>query len=410
MASLTQLPWEILLEIKSYCTDNDLRSLCFASKTFTKWLQPVLYATVTLTAKPSCGRRLRAIASGPRAEFVRRIVYEPRYWYPVSPKDYGHDWIPLPMDDEDRPVDADNPLAEDTCLALKSLHLFSNLESFFFRALHYPIIEPPKESGGCADDYAKHMLPSIARLDASLGALSHSAGAFTGLAIHGLPVWADNTTLPYPSIQGSSKWTALLEGLTSLDVALYDPADCYCLFHLHRGMDLGFVCSHLLGHLLNVEHLRLAGRECQQLLTVYQPIPWANLRMPHLKSLYLDYALIDGELCSFIVAHAKTLEEMHLPSCNTGCTRSWVLFFAAVLGVKPPRLVIFDVIPAALDYPSRNQRAREYCATWVNENGALGEMKEEEYENGIEDDFIKELAAEVQALTKKNRDARQSHT
>lgn len=86
MASLTQLPWEILFEIKSFCTDNDLGSLYFACKTFTEWLQPTVYAKVSLTAKPSCGRRLQAIGLGPRAKFVRRIEYEPRYWHPLRPR------------------------------------------------------------------------------------------------------------------------------------------------------------------------------------------------------------------------------------------------------------------------------------------------------------------------------------
>ena len=421
MASLTQLPWEILFEIKSFCTDNDLGSLCFACKTFTEWLQPTVYAKVSLTAKPSCGRRLQAIGSGPRAKFVRRIEYEPRYWHPVAPEEDGVDWKPLPLDDEDRPVDTESPLAVDTSFALMSLHLqFPNLESFSFAPVYYPRVKSEGQEDGYADDYAEHMVPSIARLNASLWALCQSAGAFTRLEVHQLPLWPYTTGPPYPTLSSANPaWTELVAGLTSLDVELHDPVEDFCYeFDIEPCLYLSTLCSYFISCIPNVQHLRLTGRQWRHLLAEEVAIPWMRLEMPCLKTLHLEWTPIDEGFCMFIANHLVNLEEVRLPNCVSRCIETWSLLATCILELCPPWLATFEITPALPEYffhgdervqkddmPDDHEYQQFYATSIWTEVGWQLIEGEDSFD---EDGFTIWMWSKVQALIEENREARLS--
>ncbi|PWI64976.1 hypothetical protein PCL_08335 [Purpureocillium lilacinum] len=385
MASLTQLPWEILLEIDSFCTDHDLRSLCFVCRTFMQRLQHTVYAR------------------GPRAKFVRRIEYEPRYWHPVWPEEDVVDWKPLPLDDEDRPVDTGSPLAYDTSCALMSLHVkFPNLESVSFAPIPYPRVKSGGQDDDYADNYAKHMLPSIRRLDASLWALSQS-GAFTRLKVHQLPVWPDSTTPPYPALSSTNPaWTALAAGLTSLHVELNDLLEDYCLTSdLEPCEYLSTLCSYFLSCIPNVQHLRFTGNQWRHLLAK-DAIPWVRLEIPRLKTLHLEWTPFDVGFCMFIAKHRTHLEEVRLLRCMACSIEDWSLLPTSIVALHPPRLVTDEVVHQG-DMPADHEYQQFYATSiWTELEWKLVE----DGDSYDEDGFTIRMWSKVQALLEENRELR----
>ncbi|KAI7769872.1 hypothetical protein LZL87_003362 [Fusarium oxysporum] len=335
---LNRVAPEILLEISNHVDHEDLRKLCAVSHRLMSTFEHQIYSTIELNETSQSGSALLALASGPRRDIVREIRYRPHHPWPAR----------------DRRHKPEIKLSDETGTALQSLTLFPSLDKFHFDLSHWELSQWAL-SPQCLNRWEFHLRhgkhdtePWRVLIEASLLALSKSAGSFSRLEIDSLPPTGRET---YRACE-SRTWKDLLRHLTSLEITL---AGVGYMGHGGSYMYGKMTSAHqafmtlfpemFLENLHDVQVLRLTGKMNAVIGNekLVEPINWASssINLPHLTTLELEYSQISSQIVAFLSNHAGTLEKISLRNCIAPAKQIWTNIIKTFLNRQPKQLLKF---------------------------------------------------------------------
>lgn len=297
-------------------------------------LQEKAYRVLHLGENEKSGSAAQALTSGPRRQLVRHVHYAPGEPRPV----------------EDEAHDDSIKLSGETRTVLQSLHLFPNLESFRLDLQGWELGDYPQGplyysfEGPNPEDEE----PWRALLNDSFLALCSSAGAFAALGVYHLPPISD---FPAYSALRTDGWRTLLGNIKELDIQLAEiPGGGASNMTCNHQLFVSLLEDNFLGDLLNVEHLRVAGRE-DACIGSYkhkyrEPIAWQSIQLPKIRVFELEWSRIDDEASLVVETSLETLERVYLRDCFATSKALWWRFFRNMANSDPFKLVEFEVLPA----------------------------------------------------------------
>ncbi|KAI9155238.1 hypothetical protein HJFPF1_07819 [Paramyrothecium foliicola] len=339
--SLLELPLELWAMVDSHLDQEDRLQLCQTCRSLMYALQASAYHHFELDESAASGRRALALASGPRAGFVRVCDYKPRCPEPLFPREVWGVYAGPTIE-----------LSEETRQALSTLHRFQNLSQVCVDAhdwfmgtgaIPWPVLEryTYEEWLQRFDEEPWKIL-----MVKSLAALAQSAGAFRSLLFRNLP--ALPTERPYPILE-TPAWLNVLRSLTCVNLNFYPPEKDTMMAALADIYEepLTSFSTNFYQNLTNVQSLRINRIYHGQLPDgeFDATIPWGSFRMPRLKTLWLRSFTIYSDFLQFWKIHLETLETVHMYGCHTPRKRIWRQMFEQAAAVSPKQLVRFEIIP-----------------------------------------------------------------
>lgn len=315
MDSLQRLPQELLEQILTSLNAPDRRSLYMTCRELFKRLRLKDYPNgLILREDEASGASLNAIAKGPYRELVTTITYSPRD--PLRAK------AKLP-DGEDNTIEL-HQKAKD---ALRTLgHAFPKLVEFRVELSWNPHLW---SVGADALLFSKR----VGLLSDSFQAILESEVKLERLHLSGFPPFR----LKCFHFFFEEPWQRFLNPLTSFTIVLLGVSNLQLFsnkdeqpgmprFNISRlPTQLKFVKSFnriFLKHLINVEHLRIAGNYAAFMEGVdgNALVPFDRVaRLPRLTSFEYEYGQIDGGLIKFLFEHRATLQRLYIGRCLSNC-------------------------------------------------------------------------------------------
>ncbi|KAI9155145.1 hypothetical protein HJFPF1_07719 [Paramyrothecium foliicola] len=361
---LFHLPPEIWATIDSHLDDDDRRQLCQTCHDLMRLVQVKVYRFIVLDETAESGRGVLALASGPRARFVRQIQYIPDSPRPISNDEEDS----MGSDCRHREV----TLSEESREALESLHKFSGLERFRlfldpeYWALDNWAATPVSLTSHSFDEYHQghDEEPWRILLEDSFLALSKSVGAFSELELDNLPPIPEQPSYHAFETDG---WKKMLQHLTFFDITFGKVGEqgAGCLTIAHQEFIESFP-SIFLNHMPRLESLRIVGNEDAAIghYDNKSPLDWQSLQFPQLRTFEVEYSSLESGLVSFLLNHSKTLEKVYLRHCLAETKSNWRELFEGLIAKRPTQLVDFRIV--AYPVPKR-QLFRDYDE-WLKES------------------------------------------
>lgn len=344
---LTPFPPEVWLQVSQYVDDENAAPLCLSCRhLFTLLLSKLYNGTVTLTEDATSGSRVLALAQGPRAYTVRTLRYTPTDPKPLRETEYDGSKGKAEHDPSVK-------LSDEAAEVMRSLGKFPNLE-LVDMALDDWVADWPGLSICFRFDFeeyhsAEGVEPWRVLLAESFRALAQSRGAFPKLRIQGLP------PAPQYAVFKSELWHHFLSGLQSFEIVLLAMED-----QGNGSMTVDHeefvkrIPEMFLNHATGLEHLRLLGDDDGYIGHYYgeDPMSWADVNMPRLKSFELKCSYANEQLGEFLARHLGTLENVKFQFCMAAVFSDWEYILNKM--VASEKLVEFTVVgydegPDAID-------------------------------------------------------------
>ena len=359
MMQLSNLPRELLADIESYLDDDDCKQLCQTCRPLMHALQERVYRHIALDETKESGQSFLAIATGPRAQYVRRVRYSPHEPKPVK------GWDEDSYTPEDERHDPNIKLSDEGRDALASLHRFPGLEELALVLDDWQLVDWPGTpfslSGGEFEEYhdGYDVEPWRVLLEDSFLALGRSGGTFTRMLIDNLPPIPE--TPCYHAIR-TEEWKTILNGLTSFEVILSSIEDQGAgSMTIAHSEFLDSFTETFLCHLKNVERLRIVGDGNAVIghLEDREPIPWTTVHLPRIKTFELEYSCFStttrgnsSELVDFLLQHSGTLERIYLRHCIANGISAWSDLIQGFIAARPTQLrdFIIEAYPMKMNY------------------------------------------------------------